>query len=212
MIEPKISWHHCNNCLRETKHAELYERKKRDTWTERGYEIAWITTTSVLECCGCESVTLRKSVYCTEDESQEVITFPPAVSRQKPKWHDSLPDEYQVLLTEVYAALHADSRMLVLMGARALIDVFMIKHIGDIGGFEKKLTRLVTLGFLSLRDSEMVASAIDAGSAAAHRGHLPTSDSTTSVLDIVENLLHKAVLLDSASRLREATPARAGKS
>lgn len=212
MSDSKVIWQHCNECLRETKHSVLYEKKKRDTSSEGIHEIAWITTTSVLECCGCESVALQKTVYCTEDECEESITFPPRISRQKPKWHDSLPIEYQPLLAEVYAALHADSRMLTLMGARALIDVFMTKHIGDIGGFNKKLDQLVALGFLSARDSEMISSAIDAGSAAAHRGHLPTQDSAAAVLDIVENLLHKEVLLDSALRLREAIPARGGKS
>jgi hypothetical protein len=211
MTESKTCWHHCNNCLRETKHIVLYEREKQDVFFEQGHEIEWRTLTSVLECGGCESVALRKSVYCTEDESEVVSIFPPAVSRQKPRWHDSLPEEYQSLLIEVYAALHADSRMLVLMGARALIDVFMTRNIGDIGSFQKKLAGLVTEGFLSVRDSEMIDSAVDAGSAAAHRGHFPTSNSAASVLDIVENLLHKEVLLNAAMRLRETTPPRAGK-
>ena len=122
MSESKVIWQHCNECLRETKHSVLYEKKKRDTWSEGNHEIAWITTTSVLECCGCESVALQKTVYCTEDECEESITFPPRISRQRAKWHYSLPSEYQRLLVEVYAALHADSRMLTLMGARALID------------------------------------------------------------------------------------------
>jgi len=153
--EPKVIWHHCNGCLRETKHTVLFERRKNDSCLMGNNEIAWITTTLILECCGCESVSLKKSVYCTEDEHEEVTVFPPAVSRQKPIWHTALPVEYQALLTEVYSALHLDSRMLVLMGARALVDMFMTRHIGDKGGFKAKLDQLMTDKFLSVRDAEL---------------------------------------------------------
>lgn len=207
-IEPEVIWHHCNECLRENQHTILFERKKRVSHFEGNNEIAWITTTSILECCGCESLSLKKSVYCTEDEHTEVTVFPPSVSRQKPNWHAALPDEYQALLTEIYSALHSDSRMLALMGARALVDMFMTRHIGNKGGFEAKLNQLTKLGFLGARDSEMLSAAIDAGSAAAHRGHCPSQENALSVVDIVENLLHKEVLSQTAETLRRDTPSR----
>lgn len=204
----KVIWHHCNVCLQETKHAILFEQIKRDSHFEGGNEISWITTTFIMECCGCETLSLKKSVYCTEDEHESVTVFPPAVSRQKPNWHADLPDEYQTLLSEVYSALHSDSRMLALMGARALVDMFLTSHTGSSDGFEAKIRQLTKNGFLCARDSEILSAAIDAGHAAAHRGHCPSQINTASVLDIVENLLHKEVLAGNAETLRKNIPAR----
>jgi hypothetical protein len=52
-------------------------------------------------------------------------------------------------MDETYAALHANSKRLALMGARALVDLFMNATIGDIGGFQRKLQKLVEEGYLS---------------------------------------------------------------
>lgn len=145
-----------------------------------------------------------------DSESMETSEefYPPEVSRQKPAWAKTLPEEYGELIDEVYAALHANSGALALMGARALIDMFMTKRVGDIGGFERKLEKLVTEGFLSTKNKEVLDAAIDAGSAAAHRGHKPSKSDVGRVMDIVENVLQNDVLEDSAKALRTSTPPR----
>ncbi|MGZ5304798.1 MAG: hypothetical protein ACXWDO_11840 [Bacteroidia bacterium] len=70
-------------------------------------------------------------------------------SRQLPKWHDELPAEWHELLKEVYTALHADSGCLAIMGARALVDLFMNEQLGDIGGFAQKIQKLEKNGLVS---------------------------------------------------------------
>lgn len=209
----EIVWHHCNLCLGDKKHSVLFERKNSETDTvEGGYAITWTTTTSVLECGGCASLLLRKTVYCDEDGNTRTTVFPPAISRQKPVWHNQLPAEYRALLSELYSALHADSRALALMGARALIDIFIVKKIGDKGSFNEKLSKLKSDGFITESDFEILSSALDAGSAASHRGYYPSPENAACVLDIVENLLHKEVLTSAALRLKETTPQRIKKS
>lgn len=202
-------WHHCNTCLGNKKHDVRFECKDSESDVVEGhYQITWTTTTSVLECRGCGTLSLSKAIYCDEDGSTTTVVYPPPISRQKPAWHNDLPEEYKGLLAELYTALHADSRALALMGARALIDIFIVKQIGDDGGFKAKLDKLQKEGFLSARDVVILDTAIDAGSAATHRGYSPSTESASCVLDIVENLLHKEVLGQAAIRMKEETPPR----
>jgi hypothetical protein len=102
-----------------------------------------------------------------------------------PKWILDLPDEFKSLIKEIYAALHANSKCLALMGTRALVDLFMNTTIGDIGGFQKKLEKLVEDGYLSKKNKEILEPALDAGHAATHRAHNPTAEDVNLVFDIV---------------------------
>ncbi|WP_447733569.1 DUF4145 domain-containing protein [Pseudomonas shirazensis] len=116
--------------------------------------------------------------------------------------------EWQSLLSEIYTALHADSRRLAMMGARALVDMYMNDAVGDIGGFDRKLAQLVTAGLLGDQDKKILIAALEAGHAAAHRGYLPEADQVSHVMDIVENLLQKHTLTSSAEALNRHTPSR----
>jgi hypothetical protein len=51
--------------------------------------------------------------------------------------------------------------------------------------------------------------ALDAGNAAAHRGHAAKPEEVEIVMDIVENMLHSVyVLHDAAQKLKKSTPLR----
>ncbi len=55
---------------------------------------------------------------------------------------------------------------------------------------------------------EILEAALEAGHAAAHRGHNPTIEDVTLVLDIVENLIQPLALKEKAEELRRRTPTR----
>ncbi|NMM11923.1 MAG: DUF4145 domain-containing protein [Rhodoferax sp.] len=136
--------------------------------------------------------------------------FPPRVSRRKPAWIDrfEVPSEYVEILDEVYAALHADSRRLAMMGARALIDAVIRRSVGEQDNFAKGLNELGSKDLISDRDREIIAAAIDAGHASAHRGHKPSSDDVNVVIDIVERMIHAEILAEQAQALKKSTPPR----
>ena len=96
------------------------------------------------------------------------------------------------------------------MGARALLDMAgIVESVGDIGGFAKKVQTLESKGFISNRQREYLEAALDAGSAAAHRGHSPTTKQLDLVMDIVENVLQQIFVLPHAAKeLKKGTPAR----
>jgi hypothetical protein len=208
MAEPSTRWIHCNTCLGEKKHAVVAEHKQRDSETIDGYDISWSTTHILFQCGGCESVSLCKRTWDSESNEVSEEFYPPEVSRQKPRWVEHLPDQYKSLINEIYTALHADSRALAIMGARTLVDMFMTKHVGDIGGFDAKLAKLVEKGYLSTRNKDILSAAIEAGNAAAHRGYKPEKGDLERVIDVVENMLQFDVLDASAKALRSSTPPR----
>ena len=210
---------HCNDCGRETKHFVVATRKQpgselyQDNPYDEGVEISWCATYKLLECCGCETVSVQRTYWFSEwnPGDLKVEYFPPRVSRHVPSWVEQLPEDMRSLLQEIYAALQADSRRLALMGARAVVDIVIQQKIGDVGGFAQKLARLEQDGILSSRNRQVLEAALDAGNAAAHRGYLATPEEVNHVMDIVENLLHTDLLEAAAENLRRSTPQRPSK-
>jgi len=200
-------------CLQDTKHFVIASRSSKGSeMVDHGRnEISWSTTYKMLECCGCENVSLLRKFYFSEYDEVETEYYPPQISRQIPRWCDELPQEWEELLKEVYIALHADSRRLVLMGARALVDLYMNEKLGDIGGFAQKIKSLEAGGLISKSNKAVLEAALEAGHAAAHRGHKARANEVNQVIDIVENLLQSHVLAASAENLKSKTPRRANK-
>lgn len=210
---------HCNECLRKTKHSVSYRKRHRTPMEPYdGYDlnsnIEWITENTVFVCCGCESVKLRRMDWCSEWTSynegnyEEVSFYPPPVSRRLLEWHKKLPSEIQSLLNEIYTALHSDSRRLALMGARTVIDLFVLDKIGDVGTFQKKIQALVDRGYLGSQQQNTLNVAIDAGNAAAHRGYNPSSEVLNHVIDVIEHLVLSYVFEEESQSIKENIPKR----
>lgn len=113
------------------------------------------------------------------------------------------------MLCEVYAALHAKAFCCATMGARTLVDLVLVKLVGDTGNFQSKLSAAVQEGHLTQKSKEVLESAIEAGSAAAHRGFIPSEQQIEDMLEIVEHLLQGTYILERTSdRLKTAVPPR----
>lgn len=205
-----IMKHHCNACARITKHKILLEREARDSEEIEDYgPIFWVDTYEVLECLGCETVCMKHTNYFEPTDEISVSSYPPRVTRRKPLWFHQLPAPINALLQQVYQALDANGRSLALMGARAILDMVMVETSGDQGSFPAKLDALEQSGAIGSKNKEILRIALDAGSAAAHRGYQPSTDDVNAVMDIVENLLQSVYHLKTlAESLRSTTPSR----
>lgn len=212
--KPEFLWSHCNECSRETKHDIVHRAERHRSYDDDQYPVDVASVWKVLQCRGCEEVTLQRRDWCSEDDPMDgpspTTYFPPRVSRRKPEWarHYKLPSEYLSLLDEIYAALHADSRRLATMGARALIDAAIHRNTGDHQNFPEGLNALLKRELISEQDRRIIEAAVDAGHASTHRGHEPTADDVNVVIDIVERLIHTEVLAEQAKGLRKSTPPR----
>ncbi len=181
------SW--CNECLQETNHSVLGTGEKTvhapddpDLWWSGSYEM--------VQCCGCDEVSLRLREFCSEDdEGGKTTIWPPRKTRRPPSWVYDLPASLVNLIQEVYSAHAADARALVAMGTRAIIDEVANDKVGDVGTFEEKLDALVDKELISSHQKKILVPALDAGSAASHRGYRPSPDIVEHLLDIAEHLL-----------------------
>ena len=87
--------------------------------------------------------------------------------------------------------------------------MLMLEEVGDAGTFDAKLKMLLDRGVISERNRGVLSVALDAGSAAAHRGYKPGREELEAVMDIVENLLQATHHLSKvAAELRKKIPPR----
>ena len=172
---------------------------------------SWETEYQLLRCCGCDTGSLRILTAHPYSEA-EYEYHPPPVVRRVPAWYRRLPASFRSLLIEVYRALDARHRRLCMMGARALLDMSMVKAVGDVGSFRDKLTALRGADRITRRQEKLLVAALDAGHAAAHRGFEPSEEVMNGVLEILENLLQSQFVLEERSKVvARATPRRRSK-
>jgi len=208
----------CNECGHETNHTRLLKVDRLRTEDVDEFTVEFGTHWFVLQCSGCEEVTVTKQDWCSEDDTDHFgrripspkVFFPPRSSRRKPDWMKRLamPDADKALIEEIYFALQADSRRIAMMGARALIDAFVQRNVGDRGDFKHGLDALVQEKFLGEKHREVLEAAVDVGHASGHRAHNPDSHTVATVMDIVENLIHDELLRGEKDVLRSKTPPR----
>jgi hypothetical protein len=208
-------WCHCNECGHETLHKLLKLIRKSRDYDEDQYSISFGSNWRILQCCGCEEVTMSRVDWCSEDsphfDPYVPTYFPPRVSRRKPSWLSQHPEleGYVEIFDEIYTALHADSRRLAMMGARAAIDMAIARMVGgDPLNFTAGLDALEAANRMTADDRQLIEAAFDAGSAAMHRGHRPDEDDVNTAIDIVERIVHAEVLKKKAKALADATPKR----
>ena len=226
---------YCNKCRRETQHRllkttrdERLEEYAANVSEPESGENPSCVIFDMLECCGCREVILRRTFHCPDKDvhvrmgnadvmvdadgcaEDDVRYFPPAMSRDLPRWRLKLPREMRRLLEEIYRSLDGESLRLPMMGARTLVDMMILEKIGDVGGFKEKLKELEKEGFVSLHNREALYAALEVGNAVAHRGHAATESEVQDVMDIVETMLQAVyVFPELAQNLRKTTPARA---
>ncbi len=205
---------HCNSCGGETQHEAKGTASRRRS-DETGFNaVSWGTTWKLLQCCGCEEASMKMISWCSEDHPMDAPDeryFPPRVSRKPPTWLTEDPelDDYIGLFQEIYTALHADSRRLAIMGARAVLDLAASRMLGaDPGSFSAGMQKLVDDKRLTEDERKLIDAAFDAGSAAMHRSHQPSVDEVNTVIDILERMVHAEVLAKKVKSLEDATPKR----
>lgn len=208
------SW--CNTCRGQTNHVVL---EKQSRSSEPGEDIQWISVYEMLSCRGCDSISFRirssDSETIEQDENgqlhhpESVQYYPPAISREQPLWSPELPFEIYNLMTEIYAALHANSRTLAAMGIRAIIERVIILELKRDVRFEEGMKELVKASFMTETQRSILGAALELGHAVNHRGHFASPQQVNTAMDIVENMLQNHyVLKPEAEHLMLRIPQR----
>lgn len=184
-----MSNHPCNTCGRETVH--YCEANRTYTRMLDGKEIDVFI--EFLYCAGCNTPTTTKMIY-DNFGNPRTNYYPPRLWLTFPQWMEQLesrdPTLYE-LLKEIYSAANDKQFRLLAMGVRTALDYTMTSIVGDIGGFERKLEKMVSQGHLTPDQSDMLATTIDAGSAASHRGFKPPKDLLEQMLSVMDMIIRQ---------------------
>ncbi|MDB5090766.1 MAG: hypothetical protein JWR09_4760 [Mucilaginibacter sp.] len=208
----------CYNCKCDTKQKILFEQveimppteivffdndgiRKGNAWTIEGQ--VW----KISQCQGCEKINMNVFMRHSPFED-DVLThhYPTKDFRPFPMWVTHLNRDFTELFSEIYRSLNIGNVRLPLMGARTLLDMFIVEKIGDIGTFKNKLKKLVDEKYISESAQELLEVALEYGNATVHRGYQPTKEEINGVLDIIENILHSEALKDQTKELKRTIP------
>lgn len=190
----------CNSCARDTDHAVIAE----ETISEMEYpdSEAWVLE-RIVKCRGCGEVAVRREnmwrdlVPDYEESLSRVISVdysPRRTWKRPPDWLkqiETLNADLHGLLVEVYSATNDDQVRLLAMGVRAALDVVMTQRVGVANGFRDSLDKMVDQGFLSKSQRQSLDTVIGAGSAAAHRGFMPSRELLIEMVAILEGLVRE---------------------
>lgn len=223
--ETRIEKVFCNKCKQRTRHfvRALHTVENYDKRSGTGRASLYM----IVECCGCEDVAMVRKTHFSEhvDEYEDPSTgerfreelwdeeiYPPVTYRASPPWFDDLPDDtLREISAEIYKSLQTGSHYLATFGSRTLIDRLIVLTVGDKGNFTKGLQALQDAGKLATEERKILDPVVEAGNAAAHRGWAPTRDQIAVMLDTVEGLIHRLLVLPTlAEELKEAVPERGG--
>lgn len=215
----------CNRCKGKTKHFVRAEYSTSSDARRNG--TSYTQRLLIVECCGCEYLAHVKKTHFSEhldvyddpitgstieEELWDEVIYPPPTYRNPPPWFEDLPDDtLREISAEIYKSLQAASHYLATFGSRTLIDRLIVLTVGDKGNFAKGLQALQDEGKLSLHERDILNPVVDAGNAAAHRGWAPTKEQIAVILDTVEGLIHRLLVLPKlAEELEESVPTRGG--
>lgn len=208
-VEPLIKKSPCASCRgeRNCKILGMYEERGGDDYFQ------WHTDWLILQCCGCEHTFVQTVSTNSEDykhdygpdgetltEYNECVRYWPAqLKRSRPEWMTEVGidaenvETLSATLRELYIALDNDLNALSGIGIRTSFDIAsQLLKIDPNLSFAKKLDALVDGGHISKLDKERLEILIDAGSASAHRGWLPTTEDLGVMMDMLEHFIHDA--------------------
>lgn len=189
---------YCNSCNQETNHGVAHSIQQ--TWQDDEYDER--CRYLMLQCLGCESVKLQ-SLWSSNGCDEVQSSYPPPTFRRPPKWlfqwrmQFGLQEAYEVgLFQEIYTALQNAQPRLAAMGVRALLERVMVSKVGDLGSFPKHLNAFEQAGYVSTVQAKRIATVLDVGHAAIHRGFTPNKDDLIILVDILEHVLESIYVHD----------------
>jgi len=144
----------------------------------------------------------------TEEKLFGAYHYPNFNKQKAPEWTKDLPEKIMLLMWEVYSSFNAALPALCAMGIRAVIDIYAVSKVGDIGGFKNKLSTLKRNGHLSDSQHSALEAITEVGNASAHRGFRPTKLQVEAGLAALEAIFFFELQENKFKELKSSIPPR----
>lgn len=190
----------CPSCARVTNHEIAWKAKEKKVEDD---EIGiWESTSyDVLQCLGCETVSLRREYMFSEDLNMrhingEWIAFPnvtmwPKTSHRmlKQKQFSTIPPEIRRIYQETIDAYNLELPTLCAAGIRAIIERVCNNNDIKENDLEKKINSLLERGIITKIVAEGLHENRILGNTALHESKLFGDEELTTAINLIESLL-----------------------
>jgi hypothetical protein len=217
----------CPKCINDVRVDVLFEQAT--TWDDVetstfGGDRYW-----VLQCRGCDEVFFGRGSTFSEVTEQvqnavsgewhtvpveNLVFYPRALRRKKPEWFDwRFEFQYTTtanLLREVYTSLDHELAVLATIGIRTVFDSVSTElGIKNDMGFDLKINELLRNHHITGRERDYLQILVLAGNAAAHTGWQAEKEQIQTLMDILEGLIHRAIILPTkVAKIQHSIPKR----
>ncbi len=203
----------CNSCGLATWHLFLFgqEVARPVDSTDANEEYFYTERWDVLQCMGCEEITIRETdVFPWLEEDEAVYTFYPERTREhhKLKKYYRFPNNLETLYVEVVNAINKNSLLLCAAGLRALLEGLCenqgIKEgVNEQGKITKSLEGKIN-GLKSIVPAGIVKNLHGLrflGNQALHELEIPSKDDLKLALTVIEDIFNIVYDLNYKSQL-----------
>ncbi len=219
----------CPSCVSEMLVDVLHE--ETTSWTDNEVPIWGADRYWIIKCRGCDRIFFGQGTTFSEDtedkyfvetgEWAQVIEerrtfFPRTSKRRRPEWlnfqFEMSNSQLALILHEIYSSIDHEIVRLAASGIRMAFDSISINlGVDDSLTFAEKLESMRKRQHITGRERDYLQVLIDAGSAAAHRGWRPTSSELSTLIEILEGTIHRALVLPTkVADLQSAIPKKGG--
>ena len=191
----------CRACNRETTH------EVQSVWIDSGgdpADILWSDETTVLECAGCQSITLSIEHWNSENADDQGSGFtqtelyPPRSDKFRKlslRYPRMLPAQIGSLYFATYNAAVSGSPWLAMIGIGSIIEASCHQQGFDKGALQEKINQLLENQNINKSQAAVLHLVRNARNVAAHEFREPSNDQLVAIWDVLNNLIESTLII-----------------
>jgi hypothetical protein len=218
----EVHKYQCVECDRLTNSAVLYStRFDGSEEIGRGIEISWYDDYRLIRCLGCDSISLVKKSWFSEDwdpiDNGITYSYYPSFKKKVALENDDIPEKIAMIYKESIDAYNSGAYILVAAGLRAVIEAICSSKKIDRGtvpyknggkntskNLEGKIHGLMDEGYVSPRQLEALHELRFLGNTALHEIDKPTELQINIAFSIIESIIEVIYgFEDKSKKLRD---------
>jgi hypothetical protein len=201
----------CAKCGPDRAHviaATIKEYNEDDC--DGGGSFEWINRYDIIQCCGCEDYSFRKTQSNSEDfdpqtgiHDEIVELYPSRVSGRAPvNDYELLPTSLQRIYLETLKALNSAQPVLAGIGIRAIVEAVCKDQLPDGNDLYHRIEDLVTRHLLSRTGADVLHKLRVLGNHAAHEVRPHDVMQLGFGLDVIDNLVSSVYILPRHAQMK----------
>lgn len=192
----------CRQCGQMTNHKVIHQLTKQSNPDDYFWHTSW----QIVECLGCNDISLREETV-TEDDIDEYgqgtpveKLYPSRISGRKPLENQYLlPIELNRIYNETLSALANSLSVLAGIGLRAMMETICNDQKVKGANLAVRINALVAKGIISQRQSNVLHSLRFLGNVSAHEVHPAKPEELIKGLEIAETMMKTIYILPELS-------------